>query len=355
METTNNSSDCGKFDTWTYKGLVLVQSTLSNFSFCCTLLALVLTLCFRSQQRLLSQRRVLLLVLATLASSLVTGINVVGYEVHRLPHLEMYCSTVGFLHQLSSGWTILAVCCIMIDVTLKLRAVNPTRHAKKLELMYIMMTFVAPLLFNCWIPFLFGGYGAAGPICWIRYTNETDDCEKISSGFHLIIALYLAPVGLILVFLALWLLALLAALCVKIKKSELSFDSEVHEMNMRMKNELRPVLIYPTIFLITNAPSFVLRIFALTQQNPETLLIVFWYVTTSLLQLQGTFYSLVLLFQQDGTTGTNICTDIRNRRRDGYQRISEYPIITEPGSDSIKEGETETAPLNGANSHNNPI
>ena len=353
METGNNSSNCGRFDTSTFRGLVHVQATLSDFSFFCILLVLVFTWCLRSHQHLLSQRRVLILVLCTLASSFVTGMNVVGYFVYRSPHLEGYCTAVGFLHQLTIWWTLLAACCIMFDVSLKLGGINQTRQAKRLELMYIAVTFVAPLLLHCWIPFLLGGYGTAGPICWIRYTNETDGCQKISSGLHLIIALYFAPVGLILAFMAAWLLVLLPVLHVKVKRSELSFDSEANEMNVTMKNEIRPVLIYPAIFIVTSAPNFVLTSIAVTHENLGTPLIVLWSLTASLLQLQGMFYSLALVFQRDVNTGTNIFIDIRNRRR-GYQRISDYPIIPQLRSDSIKEDDLEVDPLNVADSHNNP-
>ena len=356
MEIVNSSSNCEKFDTATFKGLVSVQAALSIFSSCCILLALVLTFCFQSHQQLLSQRRVLFLVLSTLASSLVTGINVVGYEVYRSSHLERYCKAVGFLHQLSTWWTILAICCIMIDVSLKLGAVNQARCVKRLELVYVTVTFISPLLLNCWIPFLFEGYGPAGPICWIRYmdTNETSDCQSISSGIHLTMALYFIPVGFILVLLAMCLLTMLAVLHVKTKELEKKFDYKDHEMYKVIKNDLKPVLIYPTIFVITSVPNFILTIFPLTHQSLDTLLIVLWYLTTSLLQLQGMFYSLVLVFQRDGRSGINLCTEMRNRYRGGYQRISDYPI-TQEGSDSVKDSETEEEPLNSANSQANPI
>lgn len=322
--TTFNNSSCFDYSTSpVFVGVIAVQATCSFISVVAVLLMIGLAVLFK-KYRFFTQRLILYLAMAELIKSMVEATNVVSFWSKQSDSLYNWCVTLAFLQQIVVWWVMLATTCIMVDIFIK---VKYSRSTETLERVYVVITFLTPILLTSWIPFIFDAYGPVGPVCWIRNKNSDSDCSTFLTGAILQVILYLGPVYLVIVVI---LVLLIMSLILLRQQSRLwvgKFDPVTLNMKKRMKTEVRPLLAYPIIILSIHIP-LTIGFVAGSIGISATATILLWYSISLVYHLQGIF--LVCAFTLDPETRrkltkADILVAIRNWCSQRHQQVREYP------------------------------
>lgn len=190
-------SNCNHFNESDVHKLALIRGSVSIVCFLLCLATFILELVYtcRNKNSTTLQR---LFVYLTVSNMLYTG--VLSMHIHY--YIEYYiryndehfrcnfCIIVGFLDE----YTGLVQLCFTLGVVIKLfhKLITTTvcphqvkgfsyHHHRKLEVSFVILSFVLPLLI-AWIPFIMknGHYGPYGPWCWINRMEK--DCNGSLSG-----------------------------------------------------------------------------------------------------------------------------------------------------------------------------
>lgn len=342
--SANNSNCTSPFGTPLYQGVVYVEAVASAIAWLCVLLMVILIFLFK-KHHFLTQRLILYLAFAHLASYTVGMLNILGYWADEDIYFHYYCIVMGFLQQIVSWWEILAVFCIMVDIFTK---VMFNRMTERFEWLYIIAIFLSPILLTSWIPFVFNEvmYGPLGPVCWIP-VKSIIDCSDIVLGFLLQLVLYYVPMYLMMVILFVLLAVSLVTLHRQSKQWAGIFEPAAIERKRLMKLEVQPLVAYPIIVILCHvllSVSYVYGAFA-PISNTDAIL---WYIDACIYHLQGiliTFFFVMDPLTRRKLNFSNLSAAC-HARCTGYDVISDYPISEENIGDSLevkKEGTCDQA------------
>ena len=288
MATNNTSEPCWNIYTLPkYDALLALRSSLSLLSAIFILCMLGIIILFKKYV-FFTQRLILYLAISAFSFSLFTFMDLSSNLAYVKESALIYCEIIGFFEQITLWWIVLATTVIMVVVFIK---VVFKRNTEKLEFLYIFIIFGLPFVFN-WIPFIKMTYGPVGYFCWIRNSN-IDDCTKDPFGYWLSIALYFIPINVIMV--TVLILLIIAFVFAKRQQGvwQGKYSHEVKKLQKQAELEIRPLIAYPLIFIITNLFSLLVLIFSLINNgNLNTAAYAVNVISTIVFRFQGILITL---------------------------------------------------------------
>lgn len=279
---SNNSSD------FSYEQEVVLYSitgTVAGISFFCCLFVIFLIVIFK-KYLFYTQRFILYLDIAAMLTSLARSINLsikldgISSEV-----TDYYCCITGFIDQYASACFLLAIAILTIDIFLRFVFSLPTR---KIEALYVIFIFFFPALY-CWVPFIYGQYGEAGPWCWIKGDTET--------GVILQFSLFYGPCFVVYSVLFVLLLVLLFVLYLRRYDYdyEASIDMHTAQNKAELRKDVKKLLVYPALIMLLNIIPFATRIYDACA-NP---LFVLWVFNAIVSPLEGAVIAMAFTFDRE--------------------------------------------------------
>ena len=289
--TPNDSIFCPPFDSWPYYGVAITRATTGGVSFLACLAVIVMML---SLKKLLffKQRLIFYLNVAAMINAFFIVIQGANYFPNTTSnYFTIYCNATGFFDQTSQMSLFVAVGCVTTDLFFT----SILHKEYKLDRLYIVMTFVMPLLVN-WVPFVFGGYWSAGPWCWIT-KYKRDNCNETND---ITLALtFVLRYGPTYVMLGVTLLAYVV-IVVSIKRQRYRsggvFSPEAEHERRIWEKEVKLLFGYPVIFLVINIFPLINRVYdALAEEE----VVALWAMHAFFSPLQGGFIALVYAFDRE--------------------------------------------------------
>lgn len=220
---------------------------------------------------------------------------------------KTFCTVVGFFSGYTSGCIIASVCCIVVELFIKVVMNKATGNC--VNVFYFGLIFVLPAIIFA-IPFITDSYGRAGATCWIRtkeYTGNTTcrtnntDHENCSTGEHRAgmieqYVLWYAPVFILLITGAVIYIVSLIVFNRKLQNYQRVYTSDLSRLvQQRALQDIKQFRWYPLIFFPLN---IVPLIATLQIVGPENYAL--WIVTALIDGFQGLF--IVLAFTIDRQT-----------------------------------------------------
>ena len=318
--TTNEDLNCSRlYDSAEYKILAVVRASVGLLSFLACLGVVVIILAFKKYREFL-QRLVLYLAIAAMVHSISYSTARVNFYTVR-PISDPYCYFGGLFNHYTAAVELISIWCIMISVFIKALF---NKSTKKLEVLYILATFLGPSLWF-WIPLWLQSYGTSGGWCGIRFLNE--DCSRYEDGTIIQFGIWYIPlyVSLSLIFIGM--------ICVAIKairdvyRWHGHYDPNEKQNRKILKNEILPVVWYPIIYLFFNSFSLISQIYQAA--NPDTPSIFLTYLRVISSPLRGAIIALAYALDKD-TRKRLAPSHLRALCRDcrGGNRIREYETLT---------------------------
>lgn len=321
--------------TLNYQAVAGIRATGGVVSAVCCLGVIYMILLFR-KCKFYKQRMILLLVVAAFIHSLSYPLARVNYYTP-VYLFERYCYFGGFFNMYSSWVEVIALLCLTFNIFMN---VVLDRWTERLEYPNIVLTFFAPLLW-CWIPFVKDGYGWDKAYCTIRTIQE--DCSDYPFGQIVVYSMYYGPLFLLL--LIMFLMTLVAA--IKIRKSIHkwygTFDPETKWRGEKLREEVKPLLWYPIIYLCFNVFSLVNQIDRTV--HPMHPIIAFWYLHTLTSPFRGAFLALAYALDPETRsrlkwqTCKGMCVSLCSKK----SQPQDYEVIYPDVSDSMRVQSQEVA------------
>jgi len=275
--STNSTVPCSPFAGRDYAIVAAISSASALVSVILCTGVIVLMVLFKKYNFFI-QRLILYLTIVALAEAVAVTLHRVDYNGANSA-TEGFCVFIGFVDQTTSWAILIAISCITVN--LMLNAVFHKR-TEKFEKLYFVLIFVFPITFN-WIPFIELAYGSAGAWCWIR--SENKDCSSFTFGV---------------------VLRFCSVVCPPLRDPDHTdcdlhhhtvqdnqgspqvggkVDPESQQLKEQMQKEVKPLIVYPLIYLLINVVPLINRIHnTVSPSNPELAL---WILHALLFPLQG--------------------------------------------------------------------
>ena len=276
----NESSNCTNYDATEFRAIAAVNSALGGVSFFACLLVIGLIFLFK-KHRFFNQRLILYLTIAAALNTLSMLTEATVYY-QQTEAFDIYCYVSAYFQQVAGWAQVLAVTCITIELLLKVFLKLQTNRLW-LEIIFIIVIFVVPLLFN-WIPFINNTFGKSGPWCWIRIQNENCTGED-SIGVVLSLTLWYATVYPLLLILSFAYVTVLISIWYQKYRYEGVFDPERQIRRNMMLSEVRPLLWYPLIFFLIEFFPLLNRLHEIISPTNDTTF--FWWLHAIVVPLEG--------------------------------------------------------------------
>lgn len=288
QEATNSCSPFTGSEYAAVGGLYAASGFISLLASCFVLFLIVLF----KRWKFFTQRMVLYLAASVAFQSVAAIIARVDYNNETTEFYVRFCEFSAFVGQNASWSVLMAVASITVYVFV-LSVFS--KRTDRLEIGYVLFTFVLPLLFN-WIPFIERTYGKAGAWCWIR--NQDDMCNTTAFGVVLQFVLWYVPLYVILcILIGLYVTILVKVHCFSRNRWIVDYKHEEENRNKQLSREIRWLLWYPLIYFIINLFPLCLRIHGLAApRNPNLGL---WILTAIFLPLQGLLNAIVFALDVD--------------------------------------------------------
>ena len=324
----NPPNNCSPYDRPEYIGVTVASVVCAFISFTASCIVISLIVLLKKYQ-VLVERLILYLCIATL-------INGISQMIHRADYIgtdinkERFCAFAGFFEQ-HAGWMQLgAMACITIH--LFLCAVVNVR-LEKLEVVYFVLIFFAPLTFN-WIPFIQLAYGRAGAWCWIR--DENEDCSDFPFGKVIRFVLWYIPLYVILIVLIILYIFILYKLNRTRKHWVGRYDPTTAGVKEQTRSEVIPLIWYPLIYLLLNIFPLINRIHNIAAPNNPSLAL--WYLHAISYPLVGAFIAIPFLFAPEMRKALH-WSDFKSQVSKNWRsaNIQEYPLTKDEREGMVEE------------------
>ena len=292
VDPTNTSLICYEvdFDSAISQAVAAIRLIGGLFSLICSAIVIIIIVACK-KYTCLPQRLFLYLAIATLLHAIAYILGRVRFSGSR--HIEdPYCTFSGVL-ELYTGWVeLLSITNINLQI---LALFHFKKHNSNYDIAHFVVCYFLPLLW-CWIPFLHGAFGSAGPWCGIRIYNE--DCTFYLFGTFLRFFLWQIP--LYTVFLVIFIVVPIV-FTVRLKKEVLKWEGVYNPKAIAEKKKmlsiLKPMLWYPLIYLILKFPFLVTTIYdSLRSDSP---IYVVWFAQAFTSPLAGPILALVYTVDTD--------------------------------------------------------
>ena len=309
-----------------------IRALIGLFSALCCLLVIGMIFCLKKYS-FYSQRLILYLAIAAFLHSLSYTLARVNYYTPRYL-FDDYCYFGGFINLYSSWAEVLALCCLTFNVFVN--AVMDRWPSTSLQYVYLAVMFLGPLLW-CWVPFLNQTYASSLGWCDLRTVDE--QCNRFVFGDILRFALWYVPVY-ILLFVCF--LAIVVAAIMIHRRSRMwygIYNPDYQQTGWRLKNEVKPLIWYPVVYLLLNVFSLANRI-DIAIHSPEDSTIALWYLHVLTSPLRGAFIAIVYAFDPEVRKRiTCACLCALCCYRSSRPNIIEYDIIHSSSGESPRESD----------------
>ena len=203
--------------------------------------------------------------------------------------------------------------------------------SRKNEVACVVIAIVVPFPISIvpFIPFNGNGvmYGLTVPWCWIRATDE--NCNTLSEGFSEQLALFYAPLALLILFNFVIMVAAIFTLCRGTKENT---DLRLQSQHKKALKETWPLLLYPIFFNIIFALTISPRVYYNITQNGTLAL---WVIHAAALPCLFLFIPLAFILHPNTLKKLN-CRQLKvaaNQWRHHSLRSHTHFVVSKENSD----------------------
>ena len=330
--TSNISNDsCLYLDLDDRYTVLLVFRSILTFVASLFILCMLGIIIFFQKYLFFTQRLIMYLAISSFTYSFVTVFNVTSSSARTNDAALRYCMFMGLLEQVLVWWEVMAVTCIVMQLFIRTVFDKTT---EKFEVVYILMIFLFPLLFN-WIPFIHNAYGSAGLVCWIR-VYDLDECHVFHTGSIYAFVLFYLPVFIIMIVL---IILLVVSFVFIHRRRKLWVGTYNHDakLDKAMEQEIRPLIYYPLIFIVTNVVNFVAYLYTTYDKDSDAHFAI-TTISTITYRLQGILITLVFTLDKQTRKKLNKAEIqaglLRICSRKSSKKVSAYPARKPERSES---------------------
>ena len=276
--------------------LLIAMSTTSMLSTLMCIVTVIIVLSLRLYKHFV-HRLALYQVLASMFVSIAQCLLLLVINYNNSTFHIVSCQVTALLFQYTLWVKLLFTLCLVFHLFCLAVCL---KNFKKLELVYILLSVLFPLL-HVWIPFIHNSYGIAGAVCWIRDWNDNCPTNKYEEGTIEQFVLWFGPlfvsltvcvvaVGIVLSVLG-WRACIMNQKLLETETEPLLIRQEQNRNKTALK-ELLPLLAYPIIFFVLALFPLIDRIYDAISSQGFYLLVLAHLITIA---SWGFFSGLALL------------------------------------------------------------
>jgi hypothetical protein len=288
ISTVNDSSlNCTLlYDSTEYKILAGLRASAGFLSFLCCA-AVVLVIVLFKKYSFFAQRLILNIAVAAMIHSLsYTTARVNYYTVREID--DPYCYFGGVFNHYTSAVELISIWFTTVNI---FSVGMFRRNIAKFEPVYYVATYALPLLWF-WIPIWLKAYGTSGGWCGIKSLDA--NCEPFHSDTFIQFGIWFAP----LYISTFVIIVMLVAVAVKLAWNIHKWRGPVADAaKQALKNEIRPLIIYPVLYLLLNTFSLIGQIYHAI--NPMSSSAVLYYLRVLTSPFRGAFIAVVFALDKD--------------------------------------------------------
>ena len=291
-----NISNCTFYAADTmYEIVAALRAGTGIFSAMCCLVVIIVIKLKKSTFR--SQRLVLYLAITALLHSLSYSVARVNYNMSR-PLFDDYCYFGGFFNFYTSWVEVLALSCLTFNLFF-MTVTDKVDQPSWLGYFYLVIMYGLPIFWS-WPPFLFHTYAATAGWCDLRMIDE--NCDFFTYGFIIRFVLWYGPVYSV-VFLC-FIVTMIACVIIhrRIRKwTEIHMNEKQHHLSLKLKNEVMPLIGYPSVYLLLTVFSLANAIDSAIHPKPKPTAdgavpvstLSLWYLHVLTSPFRGAFIAIV--------------------------------------------------------------
>lgn len=286
----DSSSNCSlRYDSTNFKIIAGLRAAVGFVSFLCCAGVIVIIVLFKKYS-FFSQRLILNIAVAAMVHSLsYTTARVNYYTVREID--DPYCYFGGLFNHYTAAVELISIWFTTINI---FSVGMFRRNISKFEPAYYVTTYALPLLWF-WVPIWLGAYGTSGGWCGIKRLDA--DCRPFGPNTYIQFGIWFVPLYISTAVIIIMLIAVAVKFLRNIRQWHGRFDPLAEAAKQALKNEIRPLIIYPILYLLLNTFSFVSQIYrALYPKSPSTVLPYLRVLTSP---LRGAFIALVFALDKD--------------------------------------------------------
>ncbi|XP_020611057.1 cyclic AMP receptor-like protein A [Orbicella faveolata] len=184
-----------------------------------------------------------------LALSVAAFLDSVGYLLTGVPPDDNgLCDFQAWLLSFTSFSVLLWVCCVTFN--LYWNAIKGVK-TDNFEKYYHLVSWGIPLIVAC-LPLINNHYGPAGAWCWISKESDNSVAWRFATYY---IPVYLCIIGLFIVYSYIFI-----TIRRQIKRWEGIYNAEAERSKALMKEDIKPLMWYPVVYLLTTICPLIHRI-----------------------------------------------------------------------------------------------
>ena len=289
-ERASNYSNCSlDYDSTTYKILAGLRAGVGLFSALCCLAVIAIVILLK-KYKLFSQRLILNIAVAAFVHSLsYTTARVNYYTVRKIQ--DPYCNFGGLFNDYAATVELISICFVAINI---FSVGFCRRNISRVEILCYVVTYGLPSLW-LWVPVWLGAYGTSGGWCELRTHNES--CERFQEGRYIQFGIWYGPLYLS----SIAIIAMLVSVPIKVSCSTGNLKKRHDPVSKAARtliyNEIRPLIIYPVIYLLLNTFSFISHVYNALHPDQPSMILEFLHVLTS--PLRGAFIAVAFAWNRD--------------------------------------------------------
>ena len=281
------------------------------------------------------------------------------YSPSKYPTL---CVVEGFLLTYTTWLKLLFLTCLMLHLFLHVCCF--VKYRRRLEVMYIVVPILAPLLVS-FIPFIHHSYGIAGAWCWIKGWYHNCPAENYNLGIWFQYGVFYVPVLAGQLITIALLISAVSVIVTMVRMTIERMNSERRPLlnqQHQIKNvysEVIPLVPYPIIFLCLLIPPFVNRIINQTSDTANygafiasAISIPCWGLFSGITSLVHTIIVLVMHHRNRSRENPTCVTDLEhtpNESSTTVQSTTHLPDHTTNRGNAARDDEVLTGEYNISN------
>ena len=281
-----------QFDSTDFKAVAAVRASVGFVSFVACVLVVGLIVLFK-KYKFFTQRLILYLAIAAMLHSLSYTLARVNYYTPR-PIEEPYCYFGGFFNHYTAIVELVHIWCISFNVF-----VNAffRKRTTKLEYVYVSLPWLFPWTY-IWVLLWKRAYAAEGPFCSIKFINA--DCTPFPPGYWLVFGTWYIPLYTSLGIIFIMFIAIGLKVWLDAHKWHGKYDPETLIKKRMLKDEVKPLVWYPIIYMALNVFSLISQIY--NAAHPDDPQPVLWYMRALTSPIRGAFIALVYALDKETRT-----------------------------------------------------
>ena len=277
------------YDSTNFKILAGLRASVGLVSFLCCAAVVFIILLFKKYS-FFSQRLILNIAVAAMVHSLsYTTARVNYYTVREID--DPYCYFGGVFNHYTAAVELISIWFTTINI---FSVGMFRRNIAKFEPAYYVATYSLPLLWF-WVPIWLKAYGTTGGWCGIKSLDT--NCQSFQPGYYIQFGIWFAPLYISTGIIIIMLIAVAIKFLRNIRQWKGRYNPVADAAREALKNEIRPLIIYPILYLLLNTFSFVSQIYrAINPHSPSTVLPYLRVLTSP---FRGAFIAVVFALDKD--------------------------------------------------------